>query len=114
MASSMSAARRGHRGAGTFLRNWGRLRCHRIHMPTQDHTSAPSFPGRAAASEALGLVLIGLVLMLPGCRCDDDRPYTPFQVASALPANGQVPGAEPTPAASAEPAPTGLDQSALV
>lgn len=84
-------------------------------MPTQDHTSAPSFPGRASARAALGLVLMSLLLTLPGCRCDDDRPYTPFQVASALPASdGQAPGAEPTPAASAEPAPTGLDKSALV
>ena len=82
-------------------------------MPTQDHTSGCATSGEFRIGR-LGVALLGVVLTLPGCRCDDDRPYTPFQVASSLPASGDPP---PATAASAQPeqaVPTGLDQSALV
>jgi len=67
---------------------------------------------RTTSSPAWNRRLLGVVLALgtTGCRSCDERPYTPFQVASSLPASEEAAPSPPPAVASAQ----GLEASALL
>ena len=59
------------------------------------------------------LLVVPLALALSGCRCSDDRPYTPFGVESARPDSGAAPEAPPSGAALSTDAGSPVEKSVL-
>lgn len=82
------------------------------HSPTQEHIPGRGHDRRTplATRLAQATLLLFFAQLTTGCRCSDDRPYTPFQVASSLPGGAPAPAPEPAPIASAP----GMAASALV
>ncbi|HWP07885.1 MAG TPA: hypothetical protein VNN72_19205, partial [Polyangiaceae bacterium] len=58
------------------------------------------------------LVVLGAALFAGGCRCSEDRPYTPFGTTTALPSAESSPSAEVSAASSASAAPV-VEKSVL-
>jgi hypothetical protein len=59
------------------------------------------FVAKKLVSEALGALIAFAAFGAGGCRCSEDRPYTPFGVTSALPGPSAPVSAEVAPSASA-------------